>query len=440
VVRVLIIAPAPLGESRIGGIANFIRGFVHHMPADFQVEICGVSVGDEPHDGRWHLVELSGREVRFLSVAHSDTSRRSGRIPMKARVVWGIFRRRRRLPTNGRVIQVHAPGMDYAFAGRKAPLVRVVHNAPEDLATAQGESLWRRFGPSLGLVERLTFRRAARVYFVNRATYEQYAARQKPGNAKGKAELAFLPNFVETDLFKPLPPEDRLAARQRLAPQLGVAAESPWILFAGRIDHQKDPLLAIHAFAALPRDGRAGSSRLLLAGEGVLRADAEKLAGDLGVNDRVSFLGNWPHDELATLMAASDVFLLTSAFEAGPTVLYEALAAGLPAVSTSVGEAPRLIRDRETGWLAPDFAPESLATGLEWALNLDRDAVAGACAASMAPYDIRAVLAPFYEDHRRLVSASADSSATDAVASAEAASAEAAPAEVAQGASPERPR
>jgi len=98
VVRVLIIAPAPLGESRIGGIANFIRGFVQHMPEDFEAEICGVSVGDEPHDGRWHTVTLAGRKVRFMSVAHSSTSRRSGRVPMKARVVWGIFRRRRTLP------------------------------------------------------------------------------------------------------------------------------------------------------------------------------------------------------------------------------------------------------------------------------------------------------------------------------------------------------
>ena len=57
---------------------------------------------------------------------------------------------------------------------------------------------------------------------------------------------------------------------------------SPWVLFAGRIDHQKDPILAIDAMAALPNQGNAADARLLIAGEGVLRADAEGHAADAG--------------------------------------------------------------------------------------------------------------------------------------------------------------
>ncbi len=400
-VRVLIIAPAPLGESRIGGIANFIRGFVRHMPADFEVEIAGVSVADEPHDGRWHTISLADRDVRFLSVAHSGTARRSGRIPMKARVVGGVMRQRRHLVTTGRVVQVHAPAMDIALAGRSAPIIRVVHNDPQDLATAEGESLWRRAGWGLHYFERRTFRRADRVYFVNRDTYEQYAARL-PNDA---AKLGFLPNFVDTHLFKPLTGEAFLDARRELADSVGAPPSSPWVLFAGRIDHQKDPILAIDAMAALPNQGNAADARLLIAGEGMLRADAEGHAADLGIADRVRFLGNWRQDRLASLMSASDAFLLTSAFEAGPTVLYEALAAGLPAVSTRVGEAPRLIENRVTGWLAEDRSPSSVAEGIEWMLGQDRQRMAELSSASVAQFDIRAVLAPFYDAHRTLAAA-----------------------------------
>ena len=104
-------------------------------------------------------------------------------------------------------------------------------------------------------------------------------------------------------------------------------------------------------------------------------------------------------------MSASDAFLLTSAFEAGPTVLYEALAAGLPAVSTRVGEAPRLIEDRVTGWLADDRSPGSVAEGIEWLLGQDRRRMAELSSASVAEFDIRTVLAPFYEAHRTLAAA-----------------------------------
>jgi glycosyltransferase involved in cell wall biosynthesis len=412
VVRVLIIAPAPLGETRIGGIANFIRGFVRHMPADFEAEICGVSVADEPHDGQWHTIRLADRDVRFLSVAHSGTARRSGRIPMKARVVGGVFRQRRHIATARRVVQVHAPAMDVALAGRSAPIIRVVHNDPQDLATAEGESLWRRAGWGLHYFERRTIRRASRVYFVNRETYEQYAARM-PDDA---AKLGFLPNFVDTSLFRPLTGEARVETRRRLADEVGAPADAPWVLFAGRIDHQKDPLLALDAMAALAQEGKAAGARLLIAGEGVLRQDAEKRAAELGIADRVRFLGNWRQDRLATLMSASDAFLLTSAFEAGPTVLYEALAAGLPAVSTKVGEAPRLISDRSTGWLAEDRSAASVAAGIAWVLDQDRDRMAEISSASVAKYDIRTVLAPFYEAHRTL--AAAESAAEGASAEA----------------------
>ena len=137
------------------------------------------------------------------------------------------------------------------------PMIRVVHNDPHDLATAQGESLWRRAGWGLHYFERRTFRRANRVYFVNRETYEQYAARM-PNDA---AKLGFLPNFVDTHLFQPLTTEARLDARRALADSVGASPDSPWVLFAGRIDHQKDPFSSRSiAMAALPRRERPPSA------------------------------------------------------------------------------------------------------------------------------------------------------------------------------------
>lgn len=124
----VIVAPAPIGETRIGGIVNFIRGFVRHMPDDFEAEIVGVAVGNEARTGEWRTLDFAERRVRFLPVVRSRTARRSGWIPIKMRIVAGMIRHRNKIQSAGRVVQTHAPAMDLGIAGRCAPIIRVVHS------------------------------------------------------------------------------------------------------------------------------------------------------------------------------------------------------------------------------------------------------------------------------------------------------------------------
>lgn len=404
-VRVLIVAPAPLGEGRIGGIANFIRGFVQHMPDDFAAEIVGIGVGDEDGDiGHWRDISLAGRQVRFMPVARIGQARRSGRTPAKARIVAGMLRHRRRIATAGRVAQVHAPAMELGLIGRGVPTVRVVHNAPADLAGATGESSWRRFGRGLHLAERLTFGRADAVFFVNQAAHAEYRERL-PGAA---ARMAYLANGIDTTLFRPLSGAERDAARAEFAARLGIPTASRWLVFAGRLDQQKDPLLLLRAFAEHQARPAAPSAELLVAGEGRLRADAERLAAELLIADRVRFLGLWPREELAQLLPAADAFVLSSAFEAAPFAVLEALAAGLPVAATAVGDVPSQVQSGTTGMLAKERTPAALADAIAWTIDQDRDGVARAAAASIAPFELSRTLAPFYDEHRRLARRAGD--------------------------------
>lgn len=397
-VRVLIVARAPVGDERIGGIANFIRGFVQFMPPDFEAEIVGVAVGEETPGTRWHEVKLAGRDVRFLPVARIGSARRTGRVPIAARISAGMLRHRRLIATAERVAQVHAPAMDLGLAGRRLPIVRVVHNDPRELAGSAGESTWRRLGRGLRLVERSTFRRAARVYFVNRGSLEQYS-REFPDVA---ARMRFIANGIDPSMFRPLFGDERAAARTRLAVELGISADDAWLVFAGRLDPQKDPELLVRAMAEFDgRDGRR-DARLLVIGDGNLRAATEQLAKDLGIAARVTFLGLWPRERLAGLLPAADAFVLASAFEAAPFAVLEALAAGLPVVSTAVGEVPAMVEHANTGWIAAERTPAALADGIAWALAQPRDDVAGHASSSMTRYHLANVLAPLYEDFRLL--------------------------------------
>lgn len=396
--RVLIVAPAPVGDERIGGIANFIRGFVRCAPDDFEIEIVGAAVAGDGARREWQTVTLGGREVRFLAATRLGAARRTGRIPTKARIVAGMLRDRRRIATNGRVVQVHAPAMDIGLLGRKAPVIRVVHNAPRDLATQKGESTWSRVGRLLHAVEGFTFRRVSEIYFVDRATRDEYA-RDEPERAD---HMHYLSNGVDADQFHPLGAGERDARRAEFGAAYGLDAGARWLLFAGRLDTQKDPELLVRGFAAYSARPTAAQALLIVAGEGNLRARTGELAAELGVAQRVRFVGVLPHADLARLMPAADAFVMSSAFEAAPFVVFEALASGLPVVSTSVGEVPRIVSDRSTGWIASEHSAEAIADGISWALSQPFAEISERCCESARPYRLQNVLAPFYAAHRVL--------------------------------------
>ena len=396
-VRVLILAPAPVGDDRIGGIATFIRGFVACAPDNFEIEIVGAAIGDEAPEKGWQSIQLAGRSVRFLPVTRMRSARRTGRMPLKARIGLGILRNRRRIKTTGLIVQVHTPAMEFGLLGRGARTIRVVHNAPENLAAAKGGSAWSRLGRLLHGLERVSFRRAEQIFFVDSSTRDEYAA----SDSAAAGRMHHLSNGVDTDLFRPLAPAERDARRALVAQRYGLAADDKWLIFASRLDQQKDPELLIRGLAAyLAREGPRAD--LLVAGEGSLRARMIRLATKLDLADRVHFLGVVPHSELARLMPAMDACVMSSAYEAAPFVVYEALASGLPVVSTSVGEVPRIVRHGVTGWITSDRTAEALADGIGWALAQSAAEIGPRCAASMVDCRLCAVLAPFLAAHRGL--------------------------------------
>jgi glycosyltransferase involved in cell wall biosynthesis len=110
---------------------------------------------------------------------------------------------------------------------------------------------------------------------------------------------------------------------------------------------------------------------LVAAGKGPLREDLERRAAELGIAERVRFVGKVPHDEVAEYMSVGDVFVLPSYSEGLPTVACEALNCGVPIVATAVDGTPEVVRDGETGLLVPAGDAPALADALERILTDD---------------------------------------------------------------------
>lgn len=128
-------------------------------------------------------------------------------------------------------------------------------------------------------------------------------------------------------------------------------------------------------------------ARFVLAGQGSLEQELRRQAADLG--NRFQFLG--PRDDVPELMAAMDVFVLTSVNEGMGRVLLEAGAAGTPSVATAVGGVPDVIDDGRTGILVPSRNPKAVADTvcrLAHDLGLRRDMARAARARVVPAYGI----------------------------------------------------
>jgi glycosyltransferase involved in cell wall biosynthesis len=149
-------------------------------------------------------------------------------------------------------------------------------------------------------------------------------------------------------------------ARAQARATLAVPGDAEVVTTVGRLTAIKQHRLFLEAIAA----AAAARPRLLalIAGDGELRADLEGYARHLGIADRVRFLG-WRRD-LAVIYGATDVFMLTSRNEGTPVALIEAMAAGVPGVSTDVGGVKDVIASDGVGARVRDGDASQLAAAL----------------------------------------------------------------------------
>ena len=130
----------------------------------------------------------------------------------------------------------------------------------------------------------------------------------------------------------------------------------------GRLTPRKGHRLLLEALARISRERPGLSWRLVIVGEGEDEEALRRLAGELGLARRITWLGQRP--DAPGLMAALDVFVLPSTVEAMPLTILEAMAAGVPVVATSIFGVPEIVFEGESGLLVPPGDALALARAL----------------------------------------------------------------------------
>lgn len=175
--------------------------------------------------------------------------------------------------------------------------------------------------------------------------------------------------------------QEPLRPRQIGRAQIKAAPNEVVVGFVGRLVPQKNPEALVHALSLARR--HAPQLRLVMVGEGPLRARIEALCDRLSLRAWVDMLGWQPASDW---LAAMDLLAMPSRYEAMPYILIEALNARLPVIATLVGESESLIEHGGNGLTVPTDNPTALANAMvELALDTDRrDQMADAAPSSVS--------------------------------------------------------
>jgi glycosyltransferase involved in cell wall biosynthesis len=171
-----------------------------------------------------------------------------------------------------------------------------------------------------------------------------------------RARLRVLPNGADLPDLDAERPEAR-----RLRDHFGAALLKPLWVCAARLEEQKGHAVLFDALAELRRRGH--DFVCALAGDGSLHGALERRAAELGLAERVQFMGRL--DDVGPLLLAADAVILPSLWEGLPLILLEALARARPVVASATGGVPDVIEDGVTGRLVPPGDAAALADALE---------------------------------------------------------------------------
>ncbi len=249
-----------------------------------------------------------------------------------------------------RLLRIFAPDVVHTHGYRSDVLhLGVAHGLRIPVvSTAHGFASQR---PGLSLQERVqvwAWRRVERVVAVSEPLRQQLISLGVP-----RARVPLIRNgFVGSS---------GTIGRAEARRELGLPLDTPVVGWVGRLSGEKDPLLAVEAFAA----ASVPQAHLCFIGDGPLLEACRARAAARGVSERVHLDGARP--EAARYLAAFDLLLLSSRTEGTPMTILEAAMAGVPIVATAVGGVPDVVCS--DGILVPSGDVDAMGRALSSALG-----------------------------------------------------------------------
>ena len=391
--KVTIVYPTdPLGVVP-GGTDTCIRDILRCAPSDIQMQLVGVTTDPVNYPvGQWSVGVLNGKSFRFYPLMGVRSLERQMKIPLSAKFTLRLFFKK--MLDDSDVVQFNRVEPVIAMINLKKPKVLIIHQNMNVLRNKNSEIRWKYLPAVYFWFERFIISRIQEVFIVREDAVVEYQQRFP----QQKEHIHFLPTWMNPALFQYDAPEQKIKKRAEICAALNIPANETVMIFVGRFDHQKDPVYLIDSFAEYV--SRRGVGQLVLVGDGVLRSVVEAAIKRHCISNRVHLLGALPQETVATFLRASDILLLSSAYEGMPRCVVESLGCGVPVVSTKAGEVSLLINQGKNGYLVENKCPKEFADAIEKTVdNLD-DLKGTPCLEAVEQYRAEIILGKLYETYR----------------------------------------
>jgi glycosyltransferase involved in cell wall biosynthesis len=370
-------------HSTIGGIQTLIRNFIKYAPDEFEVKLVGTGVHDVTL--KWQKAEFAGREINFLPLLNLHNDNIRSLIPTTVKYTAALMK------CNFASDFMHFHRLEPTFASRnwEGEKTLFVHNDIQTQVLGKGRNTigWRRFPSAYFAMERYLLPQFQQILSCNSDAVDFYQQRYPDLRER----IDYVKNTFDDGVFSALSREERNANRRELANQLKLPENTRFILFAGRLHPQKDPLLLVRSFAALNEP----NVHLLIVGDGELATDIKTEISGLCQTQRITMLGSLPMGEVAKLHRLSHMCVLTSKYEGLPLVVLEALASGTPVVTTNCGETPKFLTT-QNGIVCCQNTPETIASALAEILRYPEKYPSTACVQTASSYAASRVVTDIY--------------------------------------------
>lgn len=274
-------------------------------------------------------------EIERLGIPYFVMNRRQG-------IDWKLMWRLYRLFRENRIEVVHTHHFNqlfYSVLGAKLTGAKIVH------MEHSVEFLKRR-------------RLAGALKFLSRFCDKVIAIGSD--GAKALKELAGIPESKLEIIRAGVDPANYGESKSEARQALGLNQQEKIAVIVARLFPEKNHRLLLEAFAEVVQ--RVEGARLLIVGDGVEEAAIQNEIRRLKLQEKVTMMG--VRRDVARILAASDVFVISSDREGLPIAVLEAMAAAKPVVATAVGDLPMVVKDGETGRVVPAKNPQAMAAAL----------------------------------------------------------------------------
>lgn len=233
------------------------------------------------------------------------------------------------------------------------PSVVSLHVSPEATRSLHTTARHRLLtGVRDSLMKRVANRWSSRVVMVSAALRDAYVE-----NGLNREKVRVVHNGIEVERFR----HPRRETRQRLNAEFSLPPDAPLVAMVSVLRPGKGVEVLIDAIEHVP------DATFLVIGDGPMREEWNARAASKGVSDRIRWAGF--RTDVDRILAGCDLFVHPSLDDAFPTVLLEAMAAGLPVVASRVGGIPEIVTPGVTGELVPPGNPQRLSATISMLLS-----------------------------------------------------------------------